>query len=118
MIQIDMPMPRYCGECPLCMIVHDTCAYCKAGGFQVKYSELDLKDGLCPLIEIKPTALEGGIKEYGKWIETQEEYISGVEIHYVCSNCRDYSYFPTNYCPNCGTYMDTIQGENDDVESD
>lgn len=52
MIQIDMDMPKNCGECPMCMIVYKMCAYCMAGRFQVKYSELDLRDGICPLKEV------------------------------------------------------------------
>ena len=49
MLEIDMEMPKNCGECPACMIVYKMCAYCMLGRFQVKYSELDLRDGICPL---------------------------------------------------------------------
>lgn len=52
MIQIDMDMPKNCAQCPMCMIVYQMCAYCMAGRFQVKYSELDLRDGICPLRKV------------------------------------------------------------------
>ena len=52
MVRIDMPMPKNCGTCPLCLIVQGMCSYCMAGRFQVKYSELDLRDGICPLEEV------------------------------------------------------------------
>jgi len=42
-------MPSSCGQCGLCMQVKNTCAYCMATGKQVKYSELDMRDGMCPL---------------------------------------------------------------------
>lgn len=49
MLAIDMEMPKNCSECAMCMIIYRTCSWCMAGRFQVKYSELDLRDGLCPL---------------------------------------------------------------------
>jgi hypothetical protein len=45
----DMNMPKSCKQCPVCMEVRDTFAYCMLLGFQLKLSELDLKDGYCPL---------------------------------------------------------------------
>lgn len=49
MVVIDMDMPKNCGECPMCMVVKDVCSWCMAGRFPVKYTELDLRDGICPL---------------------------------------------------------------------
>lgn len=53
MIQINMNMPRFCSECPFVLMVKDTCAYCMATKYQIKISEVDLKDGLCPLMEVE-----------------------------------------------------------------
>lgn len=47
-------MPRRCDECPFLMKVENLCVYCMAGRFQVKYSETDLRDGICPIVEIEP----------------------------------------------------------------
>ena len=46
-------MPNGCGQCRLCMIVKDVCAYCMATGYQLKYSETDLRDGMCPMISVQ-----------------------------------------------------------------
>lgn len=50
---IDMNIPKYCKQCPMCMEVRDTFAYCMLLGYQLKITELDLKDGYCPLKEVK-----------------------------------------------------------------
>ncbi|MBR1810775.1 MAG: hypothetical protein IJ766_03870 [Clostridia bacterium] len=48
-----MEMPKSCECCGLLMKVQNLCAYCMATGLQVKYSETDLKDGMCPLVEVQ-----------------------------------------------------------------
>ena len=53
MVSIDMDMPESCVNCPMCMIVYGVCAYCMAGRFQVEYLGIDLRDGRCPLGEVK-----------------------------------------------------------------
>lgn len=59
MVILEMKeMPKCCGKCGLCMVVKDLCAYCMATGLQVKYSELDLRDGMCPLREVNNIATE------------------------------------------------------------
>lgn len=44
MIKIDMEMPRFCYECPFCLVISDYCSYCMATKSQLKISELDLRD--------------------------------------------------------------------------
>lgn len=53
MIQINMDMPKTCGSCSFLMEVVGICAYCMATGHQIKMSETDLRDGMCPLEEVK-----------------------------------------------------------------
>lgn len=52
-----MEMPKTCGDCNF---LHESMwkgkiypCVCSAGGFVVKPSETDLRDGLCPLTEVK-----------------------------------------------------------------
>ena len=45
-------MPKYCSECPFLMLVKGVCAYCMGTRHQIKMSELDLIDSMCPLTEI------------------------------------------------------------------
>ena len=42
---------------------------------------------------------------HGRWIyrEFDDEY--GWRQEYECSECAKYSYFDTDYCPNCGARM-------------
>ena len=42
----------------------------------------------------------------GRWIyrEFDDEY--GLRQEYECSECGKYSYFDTDFCPNCGARMD------------
>ncbi len=101
-IIIDMDMPKSCYECPMCMIVRGMCAYCMAGRFQVKYSELDLRDGICPL-------KESSDKPIGKW-EIKDK------MWWVCSNCGCQTrmmkkYNVPNYCPACGAEMNKGDAE-------
>lgn len=50
MIYLELQeMPKSCGECGLCMNVNNLCAYCMATGYQIKCTELDMRDGMCPL---------------------------------------------------------------------
>lgn len=46
-------MPKSCEECGLLLKVNHLCTYCMATGYQIKYSETDLRDGLCPLEEFE-----------------------------------------------------------------
>ena len=48
----DMEMPRNCGLCKLQARLDDDYWHCMAGGFYIKPSEMDLRDGLCPLFEM------------------------------------------------------------------
>ena len=43
--------------------------------------------------------------KHGRWIyrEFDDEY--GWRQEYECSECSKYSYFDTDYCPNCGARM-------------
>ena len=46
-----------------------------------------------------------------RWIyrEFDDEY--GWRQEYECSECAKYSYFDTDYCPNCGAKMDEEEKE-------
>ena len=56
-------------------------------------------------IEIIPAA-DVAPARHGQWIyrEFDDEY--GLRQEYECSECAKYSYFDTDYCPNCGARMD------------
>ena len=63
---------------------------------------LDNVDFLCPHFQNKADMQE--IK-HGKWIWTEsgeEDY----EQYYVCSICKEKSYFEMKFCPDCGAKMD------------
>lgn len=45
-------MPRVCGDCRFCREEGRFPCYCVAGRFPIKPSETDLRDGICPLVEI------------------------------------------------------------------
>lgn len=54
-----MEMPKNCGECKFCRMTYTQygeifSADCTIKDFPIKWSELDLRDGLCPLIELPP----------------------------------------------------------------
>lgn len=53
MVQIDMEMPTRCDRCPFLMQISNLCAYCMATRVPIKYGEIELKDILCPLREVK-----------------------------------------------------------------
>ena len=111
MIQIDMKMPRKCKECPMCMEVRDTFAYCMLLGFQLKLTELDLKDGYCPLKEV-PTGkwiCESKGRNYADYhcsVCGQKLSLCGQDIHERMT--EGYSL----YCDRCGSRMvEEQQGE-------
>ena len=54
---------------------------------------------LLPAEDVEPV-------RHGRWIyrEFDDEY--GWRQEYECSECAKYSYFDTDYCPNCGCRMD------------
>ena len=54
-----MEMPTCCCWCPFCRKTYTECgsiysADCIIKKMPIKFSELDLRDGLCPLIEVPP----------------------------------------------------------------
>lgn len=53
MIQIDIAMPRNCGSCPFMRPKPPYPCYCIVQQMPIKPSETDLRDGLCPLKEVK-----------------------------------------------------------------
>lgn len=46
---------------------------------------------------------------HGRWHEVDGE--TEWECHYRCSKCFTRSYELTNYCPNCGADMRSMEGE-------
>lgn len=49
----DMEMPHTCGECRFLRPKSPYPCWCYAGDFAVKPCEIDLRDGICPLKEVK-----------------------------------------------------------------
>lgn len=47
-----MEMPHSCGDCVLCRPKGPYPCYCYIKQFPIKPSETDLRDGLCPLVEV------------------------------------------------------------------
>lgn len=54
-----------------------------------------------PIVDVEPVC-------HAKWIEDLEISYDGScnGIGYHCSNCSDWTYETSNYCPNCGATMD------------
>ncbi len=75
-VLIDMDMPRFCWECPFLMLVKDTCAYCMATKYQLKMTELDLRDGMCPLQDVPDM-------NFGRWIPVNERLPEDEEKEYL-----------------------------------
>ena len=94
MIQIDIPMPKNCGECPICNEYLMCGVPCNGRG----WGENDVSDYFtngrpewCPLKEHKT----------GHWIFNG--YGSGVCSE--CNFCVGYIY-SSKYCQNCGAKME------------
>lgn len=43
--------------------------------------------------------------KHGEWVRI-EKGTDDIDQYWICSKCGDYTYFETNYCPNCGCKMD------------
>ena len=101
-------MPKSCGECGLCMNVNNLCAYCMATCHKIKYTELDMRDGMCPLRDSDGVQIPGA-----KWMQV------GTDI-YKCSNCNAILYGATvetlvnteHFCYSCGFKMEVDNDEN------
>lgn len=46
-------MPKTCGDCRFLVGYGEFPCYCAVGDFSVKPSETDMRDGICPLVEVK-----------------------------------------------------------------
>lgn len=89
MVQIDIEMPKTCGDCPL----SDPEMYCPLSGLDI--AAFNKKRDDCPLKEVK----------HGKWITHKHDNIIR------CSVCNEEVCFAVkkrefNFCPNCGARMD------------
>ena len=93
MIQIDMPMPKNCLECPACN-EYMMCAIPVNGR---KWGENDVREfsqsrpEWCPLKEqeaVKPTLIREGRNKYYN--------------DYVCPGCDNELHYGQNYCSECG----------------
>ena len=49
---------------------------------------------------------------HGRWL-WQKDGEADYEQYWMCSECKDVTFFKTNYCPNCGAKMDG-DGNDDD----
>ena len=59
MVAIDMPMPRFCAECRFMLAgtwndgrEYPSICYAKKPAMLIKPSETDVRDGMCPLIDL------------------------------------------------------------------
>ena len=94
-------MPQNCEKCRMLLKVSKLCAYCMATGFQIKYDETDLRDGMCPLEEKIDNS------EIYEWERLSENAM-------VCGKCgkglndkHGYGFvlYEFDYCPFCGAKM-------------
>ena len=46
-------MPKTCGDCRFLVGYGKFPCYCAVGDFPIKPSEADMRDGICPLVEVK-----------------------------------------------------------------
>lgn len=72
---------------------------------QAAYKCLEFKgdyDTLNEVYERLSKLLPVNTKKTGRWIKKFEDE----EERYYCTVCRDYEYFPSKYCPNCGAKME------------
>ena len=94
MIQIDIPMPKNCGGCPICneyLMCGVPCNGREWGENDVSDYFTNGKPEWCPLKEqeaVKPTLIrEGRNKNYND---------------YVCPRCDNEVVYEQNYCSECG----------------
>lgn len=104
MIQINIPMPKCCGDCfalddngdyPRCIITNEQRGYT----FRIREKRMPN----CPLKEydeeIKP------IKTIGKQITTVEK-LGSFPAEYQCKECKSIFIGRLKYCPSCGKRVD------------
>ena len=58
MVLINMDFPTSCDRCPLFMQISDLCAYCMATRMPIRFGEVDMRDILCPLIEVEEKEIQ------------------------------------------------------------
>ena len=92
MIQIDIPMPKNCGECPICNEYLMCGVPCNGRG----WGENDVSDYFtngrpewCPLKE-----------QEAEWLEVDDKHDA-----FDCSNCGAMAGRKCLYCPGCGAKM-------------
>ena len=90
-----MEMPKNCGFCPFCRKTVTEwgsiySADCIIRKMPIKFSELDLRDGLCPLIELPP---HGDLIDrdklethHGWYNEDRERNVVQTHIQFVYAN--------------------------------
>lgn len=107
MIQIDIEMPKTCGQCFCAMEDYDyntvRCRFKYDLCFEANsrdYSNRRL-DG-CPLHEV--TDSDTISRPKGHW-EMVSQHENPPTYIYRCSECRHKSFGFYNYCPNCGVDM-------------
>ena len=97
----DMKMPKYCNDCDF---VIDSFGYCNRAEKHIPnyefYSDTNERPDFCPLVEIEE-------RKIGKWIRVDHTKVK-------CSNCdithliAQYPHGVIDYCPNCGSYNQSI----------
>lgn len=58
MVLINMDFPTSCDRCPLFMQISDLCAYCMATRMPIRFGEVDMRDILCPLVEVEEKEIQ------------------------------------------------------------
>ena len=56
---------------------------------------------------VKALSMPSAQPKKGKWIDKGDDYV----LRWECSECKKRYHYIFNYCPNCGAYMRTEDGE-------
>ena len=114
---VEMDMPRNCRECALsttCSFCEGYDDYCVLAPKAAEY-EWNFFDGIepserpswCPIKGVLP---DEQMPKEGEWIEVHDWLQIPQEERgtYRCSACGQVMKYPWNYCPNCGSRMQTV----------
>lgn len=63
-----------------------------------------IMSSMCRILDHTPT-IDAARVVHGRWIWTVNGE-SDEEQYWVCSNCKEHTYYKTHYCPDCGAKMD------------
>ena len=115
MLIIDMPMPKYCADCPM-IALSDRGMIClcteieNCGYYGKKYfCQNALLNDAADALEAAEKRIAELMPKDGEWIDEQR----GRWIYAKCNLCGKVQDVRSNYCPNCGAKM---KGANDEAD--